>query len=122
MSFGMEYLSDLVSTFLAENPGVRLEADYSDRKVDVVAEGFDLAVQIGSLADSSLVGRKLSPVALHVVATPEYWDERGRPEHPKDLADHSAVLYRHIAANFTQNWDFRPLSLLISRSPKFPAT
>lgn len=108
MSFGMEYLSTLLARFLAEHPGVRIDADYSDRKVDVVAEGFDLAVRIGSLADSSLVGRRLAPIKFHVVASPAYLEARGRPSHPSELAHHDAVLYRHIAANHTQGWEFRP--------------
>ena len=107
-SFGLQHLSPVIAEFLLENPSVKVDADYSDRKVDVVAEAFDVAVRIGALADSSLVGRKLAQMSLHVVASPAYWDEHGRPAHPKELSDHHALLYRYIAANHTQSWDFRP--------------
>ncbi len=107
MSFGLRYISPLLAEFLAENTEVRIDADYSDRKVDVVAEGFDLAVRIGALADSSLVGKKLAPMSLHVVAAPEYWESRAKPENPADLAKHEALLYRYISANHRQNWEFK---------------
>jgi DNA-binding transcriptional LysR family regulator len=82
MSFGLQHLSPIIAEFLVENPSVKVDADYSARKVDVAAEAFDVAVRIGSLADSSLVGRKLAQMCLHVVASPSYWDEHGRPTHP----------------------------------------
>jgi DNA-binding transcriptional LysR family regulator len=108
LSFGLQHLSSIISEFLVKNPHVKADADYSDRKVDVVAEGFDVAVRIGSLADSSFVGRKLAQMSLHVVASAAYWDDHGRPEHPKELAQHHALLYRYVAASHTQTWDFRP--------------
>ncbi|MFT6397094.1 MAG: DNA-binding transcriptional LysR family regulator [Bradymonadia bacterium] len=107
MSFGLRYLSPLLAEFLEANQEVRIDADYSDRKVDVVAEAFDVAVRIGALADSSLVGKKLAPMSLHVLASPEYWETHPRPQNPAELAEHEVLLYRYISANHTQSWDFK---------------
>jgi DNA-binding transcriptional LysR family regulator len=63
--------------------------------------GFDLAVRIGSLADSALVARKIAPVRKVPVASPEYLEARGRPEHPRDLSGHDILLYSN------EQWRFR---------------
>lgn len=106
MSFGLRYLSPLVAEFALDNPMVAFDIDLNDRKVDVVAEGFDVAVRIGQLADSSLIARKLAPFRLYTVASPEYLSQHGRPEHPSDLGDHDCLLYRNVSASMTHTWTF----------------
>ena len=93
LSFGLAVLSPLLCRFAAEHPGVSLEVDFADREVDLVEEGFDLALRIGRLADSSLVARRLAPVRRVVAAAPGFWAEHGRPGAPEALEALACVHY-----------------------------
>lgn len=87
-------LARLAAAFLAGHPQVRVEVSLTARYVDLVKEGFDLAVRAGVLADSSLLARKLSDSALALFAAPSYLERRGRPRRLAELAQHDCVLYR----------------------------
>ena len=93
LSFGIAYLGAALPEFLAAYPQVVLDLALSDRRVDVVAEGFDLAVRIASLEDSSLLARRLCTVRILLVAAPAYFAAHERPTHPAQLADHPAMAY-----------------------------
>lgn len=93
LSFGQTHLSPIMVDFCREHPGLKLDVDLSDRVVDLVAEGHDLAIRIGTLANSSLIARKLSVVRMVVAAAPSFWDKHGRPETPEDLKDMPALCY-----------------------------
>ncbi|ALE56872.1 LysR family transcriptional regulator [Paraburkholderia graminis] len=95
MSFGMMHLSPLVADFLREHRDVRFDMELSDRTVDVVGEGFDMAVRIGVLPDSTLIAQKLFDVNLVACCSPRYLRRRGTPAAPADLARHSCLLYGH---------------------------
>ncbi|MEC5406305.1 LysR family transcriptional regulator [Paraburkholderia sp. MPAMCS5] len=95
MSFGMTHLSPLVARFLREHDDVRFDMELSDRTVDVVGEGFDMAVRIGVLPDSTLIAQKLVDVNLLACCSPGYRRRRGAPATPEDLARHSCLLYGH---------------------------
>ncbi|HEX7931963.1 MAG TPA: LysR family transcriptional regulator [Paraburkholderia sp.] len=95
MSFGMTHLSPLVARFLREHDDVRFDMELSDRTVDVVGEGFDMAVRIGVLPDSTLIAQKLVDVNLVACCSPGYRRRRGAPAAPEDLARHSCLLYGH---------------------------
>jgi DNA-binding transcriptional LysR family regulator len=103
MSFGMMHLSPLVAMFLRENPDVRFDMELSDRTVDVVGEGFDMAIRIGTLPDSTLVAQKLVDVRMMACCSPGYLRRRGTPAVPADLERHSCLLYGHGGAI---SWDF----------------
>ncbi|WP_434110542.1 LysR family transcriptional regulator [Paraburkholderia caffeinilytica] len=103
MSFGMTHLSPLVANFLREHADVRFDMELSDRTVDVVGEGFDMAIRIGALPDSSLIAQKLVDVRMVACCSPGYVRRRGAPLHPADLARHSCLLYGHGGA---VSWDF----------------
>lgn len=92
-SFGVGHLTPVLVAFMRANPGVLLDVDFSDRPVDLVAEGFDLAVRIGNLRDSSLVARKLTDVRSVCCAAPGLLAERGTPQHPDALRDWPALCY-----------------------------
>jgi DNA-binding transcriptional LysR family regulator len=81
----------------AAYPEVELEVSFTDRMVNLVDEGFDAAVRIGALADSSLVARKLATVRAVTVASPEYLAARGVPRKPDDLRKHDAIVDINIA-------------------------
>jgi DNA-binding transcriptional LysR family regulator len=86
-------LAGLVAEFLGRHPKVQIDLVLTSRRVDLVAEGFDLAVRAGRLADSSLVARRLGTTDLRLFASPGYLRRAGRPRALGDLADHRFVLY-----------------------------
>jgi DNA-binding transcriptional LysR family regulator len=98
VSFGMLHLAPALPEFLGAFPGISVDMTMEDRMVDLIAEGYDLAVRIASLNDSALVARKLAPERLATCAAPEYLAERGFPETPEDLADHNCILYSYSPA------------------------
>ncbi|PTQ10296.1 LysR family transcriptional regulator [Sphingomonas oleivorans] len=105
ISFGVDHLSSVLAEFMTRHPRVELDVALEDRRVDLLAEHFDLAVRIGNLPDSSLIARKLAPVRAVMVASPAYLDARGRPSHPRELAKHDVLFYTN--SNSTGEWRFR---------------
>jgi DNA-binding transcriptional LysR family regulator len=93
LSFGMSHLAPILVDFARRHPGLELDVDFSDRVVDLVAEGHDLAVRIGNLRDSSLIARKLLDVRMVVAAAPAFWNSHGTPAHPRALAELPALCY-----------------------------
>ena len=96
-------LASLLADFVALHPKIQLEVCFEDRQVDLVGEGYDLAMRIGNLPDSSLITRRLAAVRAVVAASPAYLDARGRPEQPGDLAGHDVIHY----TNAPSQWRFR---------------
>ncbi|MDR6677776.1 LysR family transcriptional regulator [Pseudomonas oryzihabitans] len=105
LTFGVRHLAPLVSSFLQEYPDVSIDLELSDRQVRLVEEGFDLAVRIGELSDSSLVAQPLGAVELFVCAAPAYLQLHGRPEHPSELRQHRCLLYSY--ASDGDDWEFQ---------------
>jgi DNA-binding transcriptional LysR family regulator len=101
-SFGHQHVAPLIPKFAERYPDVQLALSLSDRAVNVVEEGFDLAVRIADLADSSLAARKLAPNRRVMCASPAYLARNGEPNTPGDLARHNC-----LATDFTMNWDYR---------------
>ena len=91
-------LAKVTSAFVRAHPAVRIEVSLTARSVDLVKEGFDLAVRAGSLRDSSLLARKLGEDELGLVASPAYLARAGRPRRLSDLARHDCILYRGTGA------------------------
>ena len=104
MSFGFLHLAPALPDFLGRYPDVDLELVMNDRNVDLVDEGFDMAVRIGTLADSSLVARKLAPMRRTVFASPAYLQARGTPASPDDLKAHECLCYSNLG--MSQEWRF----------------
>lgn len=102
MSFGVRYVAPEIATFLARHDELAIHLDLADRRVDLLDEGFDLAIRIGKLADSSLVARKLGVTDVLLVASTAYLDARGRPKVPDDLREHECLHYAYSAS--TQVW------------------
>lgn len=104
VSFGLLHLAPLWAGFLAQHPKVVLDVTLSDRVVDLVDEGYDLAVRIARLPTSSLVSRKLTSTRLVLCATPEYLRRHGTPAHPSELAGHAVMAYSLLSIG--ENWAF----------------
>ena len=93
LSFGLKRLAPLLLEFAERQPAVSLEMDYSDRRVDLVEEGFDLSVRITARLAPSDIVRKLGTCRLVTVAAPAYLARHGRPQRPADLAAHECLAY-----------------------------
>lgn len=95
VSFSRAYLGAAIAPFLTRYPELSVDLTVNDRVVDLLEEGYDVAVRIGRLLDSTLVARRLAPVGLHLAAAPDYLDLRGTPQHPSDLVDHACLTYAY---------------------------
>jgi DNA-binding transcriptional LysR family regulator len=105
ISFGVRHVARLVGTFVARHPAVRFDMQLSDRFVDLVEEGFDLALRIGESPAQNLIARKLGETRLIPCAAPLYLRERGAPQTPADLARHACLTYEYLPLRST--WRFR---------------
>jgi DNA-binding transcriptional LysR family regulator len=103
--FGERHLAPLLPAFLSRNPAVRVELSLGDAFVNLVADGFDVALRVGPLSDSSLVRSKIGTVESVVVAAPSYLARAGIPETPADLARYNCLRYSNVTA--AQEWRFR---------------
>lgn len=90
--FGRRHVTPVVTAFLEAHPGVSIELMLADRNQDLIDQHLDVAVRIGSLADSSLIVRKVGEVRRMTVASPDYLERMGRPRTPADLAGHATIL------------------------------
>ena len=104
VSFGLLELAPRWADFMSKYPELTLDITLSDRMVDLVEEGFDLAVRIASLPSSSLISRKLASTKMVLCASPTYIKKHGKPKHPSDLANHAVLSYSLLATGDT--WEF----------------
>ncbi|HUF56931.1 MAG TPA: LysR family transcriptional regulator [Thermohalobaculum sp.] len=105
LSFGVRHLAPILAAFAAEHPDLELDIDLSDRQVDLVAEGFDLAVRIGALRDSSMIARKLCDVRMIVCAAPAFVERRGAPRAPGDMRGWPCLAY--VGSERFDIWRYR---------------
>ncbi|MEE8433912.1 MAG: LysR family transcriptional regulator [bacterium] len=103
LSFGLQHLAAAINEFAQINRGLTIHLDFSDRQIDLVEEGFDVAVRIAELHDSSLIARKLAPISNILCASPAYLDRVGHPQTPHDLKSHSIL---HYANDMSSSWKF----------------
>lgn len=98
VTFGIRCLAPLWAPFRNQYPEVRLDISLVDRLVDLVEEGYDLAIRVGNLSSSSLIARRLAATRMRVCASPDYLAVHGTPAHPRDLADHAVIGYSYWSA------------------------
>ena len=97
LSFGLMHLGPAINDFLQTHPDIEFDLDFNDRHVDLLAEGFDLAIRIASLPDSSLIARRLAPIQTILCASPAYLERTGTPQSPVELIDHRCMVYNLIS-------------------------
>jgi len=103
LSFGLMHLGPAINAFLQAHPDIEFDLDFNDRQVDILAEGFDLAIRIASLPDSSLIARRLAPIQAVLCASPAYLERMSRPQSPEELIHHRCLVY-NLISNF-ENWN-----------------
>lgn len=106
-TYGHYRLPPLLARFTRQYPQVRIELSISNRNVDLVAEGYDLAIRLGQLPDSGLIGRKLEDAVLRVVAAPDYLGRAGTPSCVDELATHACLPFVMPSSGRVGPWLFR---------------
>ncbi len=107
MSFGKRYLTSPIASFAKKYPDVKMEVDFDDRHVDMIAEGYDVVVRIGALQDSSVISRKLATCPIVLCASAEFIQQHGQPTTPKDLQHFLGIIYnKHGLSN---QWHYQDI-------------
>ena len=121
--FGLLFIVPNLPLFIAEHPNLHVEIEFNDKKIDLVAEGYDLALRIGHMADSSLVSRKISTTTLHFAASQSYLEANSIPQTPDDLEHHNGLLYKNVmnqvnwvGSRINQTQRFKIQSKVVSNS------
>lgn len=105
LSFGVLHLAPILPDFMAPHPELEVELNLNDRYADLVEDGYDVAIRIGRLKDSSLVARRIAPLRRVVVGSPAYFARHGRPARPEELLGHNCLLYTNVP--IADQWQFR---------------
>jgi len=92
-TFGLMHMGPIINDFIKEHPQIEFDLDFNDREVDLIQEGFDLAIRIANLPDSSLIARRIAPVKTVICASPNYLQQMGIPQSPEDLIEHKCLVY-----------------------------
>jgi DNA-binding transcriptional LysR family regulator len=112
LSFGPTHLAPVLAEMARRHPQLHVHASYSDRFVDLIAEGFDCAIRLGHLPDSNLMARRIGPIHGRLVASPEYIKAKGSPESPDELLAHEALMQG------TEAWHFMDGDKVITVHPQ----
>jgi len=93
LSFGLMHLNDVIDKYANKHPNLRFDLDFSDRRIDLIEEGYELAIRIGELQDSSYQAKKLALIRCVICASPDYLARMGTPETLDDLDNHALLQY-----------------------------
>lgn len=96
VSFALKHMANLITDFQLRHPSVTIDLQLNDRKVDIVEEGFDVALRIGALNSSSLIAKKIAPIRVVLCAAPEYLKKHGTPKSLEDLKNHRYLHYSYM--------------------------
>ena len=118
MSFGRLHVAPLIPIFMKRYPKILIDLVMDDRNIDLVAEGFDLAIRSGDMPDSTLIARKLAPLRQVLCASPDYIDRFGMPVTPSELSERNCILFSYSgdANQWTLNKDRKSEAVLVSGS------
>lgn len=106
VSFGIREVAPLLAEFGRDHPKLTVDLGLNDRQVDLVEEGWDLAIRIGRLADSTMIARRIAPCRMAVCASPKYLDASGTPQTIADLQEHNCLGYTLSASAGASHWSF----------------
>ncbi|CAM3729565.1 LysR family transcriptional regulator [Bordetella tumulicola] len=112
LTFGPTHFAPVIAEMAQRHPQLHIQTSYSDRFVDLIAEGFDCAIRVGYLQDSNLIARRIGPIYGKLVASPGYIKAHGSPETPDELAAHSALMQG------TETWQFKDGDKIITARPQ----
>ncbi|MET0948132.1 MAG: LysR family transcriptional regulator [Pseudomonas sp.] len=112
LSFGPTHFAPMLAEMARRHPQLQIQTCYSDRFVDLIAEGFDCAIRVGYLADSNLIARGIGPIYTKLVASPDYIKAHGSPETPDDIVEHEALMQS------TEAWQFMDGAKIITFRPQ----
>jgi DNA-binding transcriptional LysR family regulator len=93
LSYGLSHLAPVIADFMCAYPEITVDLQLNDARVDLIEEGFDCAIRIGALPDSSLRAIKLRNMSGYFIAAPSYIERKGQPETPADLGEHDCFIY-----------------------------
>ncbi len=93
LSFGLAHLNDVINEYANQYPDLNFELNFSDRHIDLIEEGYELAIRIGELADSSYQAKMLTPICFVLCASPDYLEEKGTPATLEELSQHKFLQY-----------------------------
>ena len=112
LTFGPTHLAPVLAELARRHPRLHIHSSYSDRFVDLIAEGFDCAIRVGYLQDSNLLARRIGPVNGRIVASPDYIKAHGAPETPEEVAHHEAVMQG------TETWQLTDGGRIVTVQPQ----
>jgi len=92
-TFGLMHMGPVINDFIKEHPHIEFDLDFNDREVDLIQEGFDLAIRIANLPDSSLIARRIATIKTVICASPDYLQQMGTPHSPEHLQEHQCLAY-----------------------------
>jgi DNA-binding transcriptional LysR family regulator len=121
LSFGLAHLAPALEEFMRTHPEILVDIDFSDRQIDLVAQGVDLAIRIAELRDSSLKARRLCPIRLVLCASPRYLERHGTPSSAEQLSAHQVLLYDIGGGSALRLGDGRGGEVILPMRPRLVA-
>ena len=112
LSFGPTHFAPVLAEMARQHPQLHIHTSYSDRFVDLIAEGFDCAIRVGYLQDSNLIAKRVGPIYGKLVASPDYIKAHGSPETPDELVTHQALMQG------TEAWQFMDGDKIVTVQPQ----
>jgi len=112
LSFGPTHFAPVLADLAKRHPELHVHACYTDRLVDLIAEGFDCSIRVGLLKDSNLIARRIGPIHAMLVASPEYFAKFGAPETPEEIGTHQALMQG------TESWPFMVEGKVVTVKPQ----
>jgi DNA-binding transcriptional LysR family regulator len=112
LSFGPTHFAPVLAEMARQHPQLHIHTSYSDRFVDLIAEGFDCAIRVGYLQDSNLIAKRIGPIYGKLVASPDYIEAHGSPETVEQLVNHQAVMQG------TEAWQFMDGDKIVTVQPQ----
>jgi len=112
LTFGPTHFAPVLAEMAHQHPQLQIHTSYSDRFVDLIAEGFDCAIRVGYLQDSNLIAKRIGPIYGKLVASPDYIKTRGSPQTPDELVTHQALMQG------TEAWQFMDGDKIVTVQPQ----